>query len=138
MRRPTCRLTIRAERDEDIEAFYTNTDPDPEDFVGIYPLYTNTSDPEEVERALSWFYTCGSMTEMCRTAIGGLIFGDVGPTDHEGWAFFPLATGHYKAALVQGGTDNTLISVSDNFVALAKWEKCTVECKDLVCAYSSC
>jgi hypothetical protein len=123
---------------EDIETFYTNTNPDPEDFVGIYPSYTNTSDPEEVEGALLWFYTSGSMTETCRTAIGGLNFGDIGPTDHEDWAFFPLAAGNYKAALIQGSTDNTVISVSDTFVAMAKGEKCTVGCKDLVYADSSC
>ena len=123
---------------EDIPIFFTNTDPDEEDFIGIYPSYVNfQEDPSQLEQGYMWMYTCGSMHENCKTAMGGLLFGDMGPDDDQDWLHWPLPGGTYKAALARSD-DGGLIAESTVFTIKPQGHSCYFECKELVYADQPC
>jgi hypothetical protein len=117
---------------EDIQVFFTNSDPQPDDFIAIYPEYLNfTENPEDLEESYMWFYCCGSMHENCRVAMGGLEFGGAGPDEHSEWTLFPLESGKYKAVLLRGD-ESTILAQSQVFTAKPEGHSCYSECRDLI------
>jgi hypothetical protein len=123
---------------EDIPVYFTNSDPQPDDFIGIYPEYLNfTEQPEDLEEAYMWFYSCGSMHEHCRVAMGGLLFGGAGPDEHSEWTEFPLESGKYKAALVRSD-ERTILAQSQVFTAKPEGHSCYSECRDLIYTDEAC
>lgn len=123
---------------QDIHVFFTNTDPEPDDYVGIYPSYFNVAnEPTRLEEPEMWFYSCGSVVEECRTAMGGLIFGEMGPSDGTRWRNFPLLSGSYQAVLARGD-ERTVLATSQTFVAKSDGHSCSSECIDLIYADETC
>jgi hypothetical protein len=123
---------------EDIQVFFTNQSPEPDDFIGIFPSYLDfIEEPEHLERPLLWYTSCGSIHEECRTAMGGLIFGGEGPVEGTYWNDFPLESGKYKAALVRGD-ERTLLAESQVFTAKARDYSCASECHDLIYTDQPC
>ena len=124
---------------EDITVYFANAMPDKEDYVGIFPAYADVKTNPDLlfDDALMWFYCCGSMEEFCRTMHGGLIFGSMGPSEHEKWTEFPLQAGTYKAVLARG-KNNTLLAESAVFSVKPEGQSCYHDCKDMVFADSTC
>jgi hypothetical protein len=126
------------QHNEDITVFFTNTDPEPDDFIGIYPAYLNfTKDPSHLEDIELYLNTCGSLHEEARTAMGGVIFGAMGPDTHIDWVNFPLESGKYKAALVRGD-EESLVAESVHFTVKPEGHSCYSECHDLIYTDDTC
>ena len=122
---------------EDIHVFFSSASPEPSDFIGIYPSYFNFEEnPELLEVPEMWLYTCGSLHEECRTAFGGIIFGDMGPDDHGEWLNFPLESGKYRALLVRD--DSVILSESQIFTAKPEGHTCYSACHDSIYSDQTC
>jgi len=123
---------------EDIAVFFANVDPEIDDYIGIYPSYMDlTAGNGVLENAYMWLHTCGSTHEMCKTAMGGLIFGSMGPSEDEEWTMFPLASGEYKAALVRGD-ESEVLAESLPFAAKSAGQSCYSQCKDMIFTDKTC
>jgi hypothetical protein len=124
---------------EDITIFFTNRDPEAEDFIGIYPSYMDfNEDVELLEEAKLWLYGCGSLEEHCKTAMGGLLFGMLGPSDEADWLEFPLPGGEYKAALARIDPELELLAESVPFTVKAQGQSCYFECNEIVYTDQPC
>lgn len=124
---------------EDIVVHFNNSDPDPWDYIGIYPAsHDFTKNPDLLVKAPLWLTCCGGLHEYCKTARGSLLFGGLGPTDQATWNFFPLAAGEYKAVLARGEDPHELIVESEPFVAKPQGHSCYDECKDLIYTGQEC
>lgn len=124
---------------EDITIFFTNKSPEAEDFIGIYPSYVNfTENLDQLDEATLWLYGCGSLEEHCKTAMGGLIFGMIGPSDEADWLDFPMAGGEYKAALSRLDPEIVLLAESVPFIVKAQGQSCYFECKEIVYTDQPC
>jgi hypothetical protein len=124
---------------EDITIFFTNKDPEAEDFIGIYPSYVDfNEDLEQLEEAKLWLYGCGSLEEHCKTAMGGLLFGMLGPSDEADWLEFPLPGGEYKAALARLDPELELLAESVPFTVKAQGQSCYFECNEIVYTDQPC
>lgn len=121
---------------QDITVHFTNTDPEPNDFVAIYPSYLDLEILENTEQTEMWLFACGTVQEHCRAASGGLIFGNRGISPEEKWYYFPLEPGSYKAALMR--YNGTVIVESEAFAAKSEDHSCAWECKDAVFVDSEC
>jgi hypothetical protein len=82
---------------EDIKVSFADSDPHPQDWVGIYKSNTNLN---HLENPLLWLYTCGD--QHCNFAVqhDTLTFGSGGP-DEESNAHLPLPAGNYIAVLAR-------------------------------------
>jgi hypothetical protein len=124
---------------EDIHVFFHNKEPELYDFIGIYPAdYNLQEQPELLLNAHLWLTTCGGLHEYCKTAKGGLLFGNLGPSDQTTWNFFPLVPGDYKAALARGDDPHELIVESQVFTAKPEGHACYDDCKHLISADKEC
>ncbi|KAL3942173.1 MAG: hypothetical protein SGBAC_003598 [Bacillariaceae sp.] len=118
---------------EDIHVFFHNHKPTVQDYVGIYPAaYDFSKHPELLFEAPMWLTTCGSLEDGCKAAKGGLLFGDLGPSDEVAWNFFPLSVGDYKAVLARGNETIEVVSESDIFRANPLGRSCNNDCQDLI------
>jgi hypothetical protein len=70
---------------KEINVRFLNREPEPEDWVGIYPHTANSS---ELGSPIAWYWLCGSKKEKCKTGVGSVTFP---------W----LPPGTYKAVLVR-------------------------------------
>jgi uncharacterized surface protein with fasciclin (FAS1) repeats len=82
---------------EDIKVSFADSDPHPQDWVGIYMSNTNLN---HLENPLLWLYTCGD--QHCNFAVqhDTLTFGS-GDPDEGSRAHFPLPAGNYIAVLAR-------------------------------------
>ena len=121
---------------EDIVVHFTNSNPEPDDFVAVYPAYLDLDILENTDQMDMWLYACGNIRETCRAASGALVFAKFGVSPQEQWYYFPLEPGRYKAALMRH--NGTFIAQSDIFTAKAQDHTCDWECKDTVNANTDC
>jgi len=121
---------------EDIHVFFANTDPQPDDFIGIFAAYRDIFQLETVEQSEMWLFACGNIGERCRSASGGIIFGERGLSPYARWTHFPLNPGRYKAALMR--YNGTVLAESPPFTAKPEDHACAWECKDGIFPDSSC
>jgi hypothetical protein len=123
--------------EEDIRVYFTNTRPEPDDFVGIYPSFVEIQkQKDETDQTEMWLFACGNVYERCRSASGGVIFGKRGISPEMPWYYFPLSPGRYKAALMR--YDGSFLAESDMFTAKPKEHSCLHDCKDAVFANEPC
>lgn len=123
--------------EEDIRVYLTNTHPEPDDFVAIYPSYIDIEhNREDTDQSEMWLFACGNVQEHCGTASGGVIFGKRGISPYLQWYYFPLAPGRYKAALLR--YNGTFLAESQTFTAKAQDHSCLWDCKDSVYTDDSC
>eukprot|EP00980_Cylindrotheca_fusiformis_P001408 scaffold345_cov134-Cylindrotheca_fusiformis.AAC.19 len=124
---------------QDIHVFFHNEEPEKYDFVGIYPAsFDLRGQPELLLKPHMWLTTCGGLHEYCKAAKGGLLFGNVGPSDETTWKYFPLVPGEYKAALSRGDDPHELIVESTIFTAKPEGHGCDDGCQDLVSTDKDC
>ncbi len=121
---------------QDITVHFTNIDPEPDDFVALYPGYLDLETRENTDQMDMWLFSCGTIQEHCRTASGAVVFGNRGISPTEKWYYFPLEPGTYKVALLR--YNGTLILESEPFTVKAEDHSCAWECRDAVFADSEC
>lgn len=124
---------------QDIHVFFHSQEPELYDFVGIYPASFNlVEQPELLLKAHMWLTTCGGLHEYCKAAKGGLLFGNVGPSDQTTWNYFPLESGDYKAALSRGDDPHEHVVESKIFTAKGEGHSCSGGCQDLISTDKNC
>jgi hypothetical protein len=56
---------------QEIHTKFANSNPDQEDWVGIYPEDAN---PNELGSPIAWYWLCGSKKDKCKTGVGAVTF----------------------------------------------------------------
>jgi hypothetical protein len=83
-----------------IEAFFTNSSPEQDDWIALYED-TDLADATNLGQPSAWVWLCGTQHDQCKVSYGGFSFGKDVQSHGKGAKSWPLDPGMYQAVLAR-------------------------------------